>query len=153
MDPIVPWYIGGPVFGSCVAALYLVVNRRLGVSGSLLHLSKLVLRRGGVEAWRLWFLGGLVGGSALAAAAAGRFGEGGYGTLGLALSTPALVAVLAIAGLLVGYGARYAGGCTSGHGITGCSSLSGGSMVTTGVFFSTAVGVTWVLYLVSAGVW
>lgn len=153
MEPVVPWYLGGPAFGLLVATLYLVTNRRLGVSGSYLHLAKALTGRRGVESWRLWFLGGLLAGAGIAAAAAGRFGQGGYGTLGEALSYPALGVVLTVAGVLIGYGARYAGGCTSGHGITGCSSLSGGSMVTTGVFFTTAVAVTWVLYLATGGAW
>lgn len=36
---------------------------------------------------------------------------------------------LALGGLLVGFGARYADGCTSGHAITGLSSLSWVSFV------------------------
>lgn len=153
MDPLIPWYLGGPGFGLLVAALYLVTNRRLGVSGSYLHLTKAVTGRRGVESWRLWFLGGLLAGAGGAATGSGRFGQGGYGSLADALPYPALIVVLAIAGVLIGYGARYAGGCTSGHGITGCSSLSGGSMVTTGVFFATAVAVTWLLFLATGGAW
>lgn len=151
MQPYLPWYIGGPIFGLCVAALYLLNNQRLGVSGSYLHLGKLVLRRGGVQPWRLWFFGGLLLGSAGAAASRGAFAEGGYGRLAEVLPTTALVPVLLVGGVLIGYGARYAGGCTSGHGISGCSSLSEGSYVTTGVFFATAVGVTWVLHLLFGG--
>jgi uncharacterized membrane protein YedE/YeeE len=45
----------------------------------------------------------------------------------VAASTPVLV----IAGLLVGLGTRYAGGCTSGHGVCGLSRLSLRSMVAT----------------------
>jgi len=151
MEPLLPWYVGGPIFGLCVAALYAIGNRRLGVSGSYLAVGKVLLRRPGVETWRLWFLGGLVVGAAGAAMAGGRFAEGGYGSLSTTVPAHVLVAMLLGGGVLIGYGARYAGGCTSGHGISGCSSLSGGSYVTTAVFFSTAVAVTWVLHLVSGG--
>jgi len=36
---------------------------------------------------------------------------------------PKIFASLAFGGLLVGFGARYAGGCTSGHAISGLSNL------------------------------
>ena len=151
MQPYIPWYVGGPIFGLCVAALYVLTNQRLGVSGSYLHLSKAALRRPGVQPWRLWFFGGLLLGSGGAAASRGAFGQGGYGHLAEVLPTTALLPVLLVAGILIGYGARFAGGCTSGHGISGCSSLSQGSYVTTAVFFTTAVGVTWLLHLVTGG--
>jgi len=40
-----------------------------------------------------------------------------------ALSNPAVIAILLVGGILVGFGARYGGGCTSGHGISGLSNL------------------------------
>lgn len=45
------------------------------------------------------------------------------------------VALLLIGGLLVGFGARYAGGCTSGHSISGISNLQIPSMIATAGFF------------------
>ncbi|NDA01872.1 MAG: YeeE/YedE family protein, partial [Burkholderiaceae bacterium] len=39
-----------------------------------------------------------------------------------------------IAGLLVGFGARYGSGCTSGHGICGLSRLSPRSLLATLTF-------------------
>ena len=151
MQDVLAWYIAGPLFGLCVVALYLVGNRRLGVSGSYLHAGKAVLRRGAFEPWRLWFFGGLLLGAAGAALSRGRFLEGGYGALAETLSPAALTPTLLIAGVLIGYGARYAGGCTSGHGLAGCSSLSEGSLLTTVTFFSVAVGVTWLIHLLSGG--
>jgi len=50
--------------------------------------------------------------------------------------------VLVLGGLLVGFGTRMAGGCTAGHGLNGCGRLQVPSLVATGVFFSTAVGVS-----------
>jgi uncharacterized protein len=38
-------------------------------------------------------------------------------------------------GFLVGFGARYAGGCTSGHGITGLAALQWPSLVAVAGFF------------------
>ena len=43
--------------------------------------------------------------------------------------------VLAIGGLLVGFGARYAGGCTSGHAISGISNLQIPSLIAVVGFF------------------
>ena len=62
--------------------------------------------------------------------------------LGISVSGPlarlSSAAPLAIAGgLLVGFGARYGSGCTSGHGVCGLSRLSRRSLVAVAVFMST----------------
>ena len=44
-----------------------------------------------------------------------------------------------VGGLLIGFGARLGGGCTSGHGICGMASLSIGSMLMVAVFLSMAI--------------
>ena len=51
--------------------------------------------------------------------------------------------ILLIAGLLVGFGARYAGGCTSGHGIVGLSNLSIESYIAVAGFFIGGLIMTW----------
>jgi uncharacterized protein len=51
------------------------------------------------------------------------------------ISSPKGVAVLLIGGLLVGFGTRYAGGCTSGHGISGLSNMQAPSLVAVIGFF------------------
>lgn len=45
------------------------------------------------------------------------------------------ISILIIAGFLVGFGTRYAGGCTSGHAITGLSNLQLPSLVAVIGFF------------------
>lgn len=50
--------------------------------------------------------------------------------------------VLLVGGVLVGFGTRMAGGCTSGHGLSGCSRLQPGSLVATATFLGTAIGVS-----------
>lgn len=52
-----------------------------------------------------------------------------------ALSQPKVLTILIIGGLLVGFGTRYAGGCTSGHAITGLSSLQLPSLIAVIGFF------------------
>jgi len=49
-------------------------------------------------------------------------------------TVPGFVAVV-IGGFLVGFGARYAGGCTSGHGITGLATFQGASLIAVIGFF------------------
>jgi uncharacterized membrane protein YedE/YeeE len=58
----------------------------------------------------------------------------GPGTAGWAAPAPLLAA-----GLLVGFGARLGGGCTSGHGVCGLSRLQARSLVATLVFMATGV--------------
>jgi uncharacterized membrane protein YedE/YeeE len=47
--------------------------------------------------------------------------------------------MLLVGGFLVGMGTQMAGGCSSGHGLSGCSNLSWSSLLATAIFFSTAV--------------
>lgn len=51
-------------------------------------------------------------------------------------------AVLLVGSILVGFGTQMAGGCTSGHGISGCARLQAGSLVATACFFGTAIAVS-----------
>lgn len=131
--------------------MYGVVNRKLGVSGGWLQVVFAGTGRPVTEPWRVWFNGGLiVGAFAAAAAGAGRAAPH-YGALGAALPTPALVLVLLAAGCMIGYGARWAGGCTSGHGLSGCSAGSPDSLLATSVFFSVAVASTFLVHWLSGG--
>ncbi|BAO55055.1 probable transmembrane protein [Nonlabens marinus S1-08] len=52
-----------------------------------------------------------------------------------ALSNPFVIGVLLVGGFLVGFGARYAGGCTSGHAISGLSNLQLPSLIAVVGFF------------------
>ena len=54
-------------------------------------------------------------------------------------SGPEAMFVLFVGGLLVGFGTRLGGGCTSGHALSGCSRLQTGSLVGTASFFGTAI--------------
>lgn len=145
-----PWWVAGPGIGLCVVALYALAGVKLGVSGGWLQLLLALERRPLSEPWRLWFLAGLVLGSPLATAA-GTTQVRGYGALGDALSVPLLLVVLAGCGVLIGYGARWAGGCTSGHGISGCSAGSPESIAATTTFFAVAVVVTLAVHALSGG--
>ncbi len=51
--------------------------------------------------------------------------------------------ILIVSGLLIGFGTRYAGGCTSGHAITGLSSLQLPSLLAVIGFFIGGIIATW----------
>ncbi|MCH8557469.1 MAG: YeeE/YedE family protein [Balneolia bacterium] len=54
--------------------------------------------------------------------------------------------VLVLGGFLVGFGARYAGGCTSGHAISGLSDLQLASLIAVIGFFIGGLLMTWFIY-------
>lgn len=56
------------------------------------------------------------------------------------------IGILLAAGLCIGFGTRYAGGCTSGHAITGLSSLQLPSLIATIGFFAGGLLMTWILF-------
>jgi len=54
-------------------------------------------------------------------------------------------AILLIAGVMVGFGARWAGGCTSGHAIVGLSNLELPSLISVVGFFLGGLVMTWII--------
>jgi len=115
---------GGLILG--FAALWLLASqgRIAGISGIC----------GGVLApadrsqwaWRAAFIAGLL----LAGATASSWAGDGVLTYGIDRSTAAVV----VAGLLVGFGTRMGGGCTSGHGVCGLGRFSSRSAAATATF-------------------
>ena len=111
--------IGGALIGLSTSTLLLFNGRIAGISGIFGGL--LVPRKGDV-AWRASFLAGLLAaGLVLAALVPSAFPKEPLRPLGL----------VALAGLLVGFGTRLGNGCTSGHGVCGISRLSARSTVAT----------------------
>ena len=53
---------------------------------------------------------------------------------------------IVVGGFLIGFGARYAGGCTSGHAISGISNLQPGSVMAVCGFFAGGLVMTHLLY-------
>jgi uncharacterized membrane protein YedE/YeeE len=51
--------------------------------------------------------------------------------------------LICVGGFLVGFGTRYAGGCTSGHAITGLSNLQVPSLIATISFMIGGIVITW----------
>ncbi|MFE2738225.1 YeeE/YedE family protein [Streptomyces sp. NPDC059349] len=93
------------------------------------------------------FLGGLI-----AALTSGQFHlrfDMGPGFRDVVTANPTtMIVLLFIGGVLVGFGTRLAGGCSSGHGLNGCGRLRPVSLVATAVFFGTAVAVSFLLWKV-----
>jgi uncharacterized membrane protein YedE/YeeE len=81
----------------------------------------------------------------------GAMGGTDYGALGRFLPIGAIVPVLFFGGALIGFGTRWAEGCTSGHGLAGIPSRSPASFAAAATFFATAVGVTFLVQLVTGG--
>lgn len=145
-----PWWFAGPCIGLCVVALFSLANLRLGVSGAWLQVLAIARGERPSEPWRLWFLGGFFAGVGVAAVL-GTVRLHGYGDLGSYLTPWVLVPVLLVGGVAIGYGARWAGGCTSGHGISGCSARSPASFLVAAIFFGVAVVVTLGVHALTGG--
>ncbi len=145
------WYIAGPLMGLTVVGLYALANKPLGATTAYSE-TLMFFRRRPFEPWRVSLFAGLISGALLAALSRGGLSWNlDYGRLGDLVPLAALVPLLLGAGLVMGYGARWSGGCTSGHGLRGTSSLSPASLAATGTFMATAVAVTALLRLVTGG--
>ncbi len=124
---------GGALIGAAAVMLMGLTGRIAGVSGIA---ARLLPPWDSALAGRLAFIGGLV-----AAALAVRIVSGSLPPLKLEVGPIDMVA----AGLLVGFGAVWGNGCTSGHGVCGIASLSPRSIVATLVFMATAVATTFLV--------
>ncbi len=121
--------IGGIMIGVSASVLLLVTGRVAGISGIA---GGLVPPARADAPWRLLFLAGLVVG-----VFAWRLASPGDVTPTFDASLPVIV----LGGLLVGFGTRIGGGCTSGHGVCGMGRRSPRSAVATATFLI-AAGVT-----------
>lgn len=59
-----------------------------------------------------------------------------------ALTSPVAWGLLGVGGFLVGFGTRWASGCTSGHGVSGLADLQVGSLIASASFFASGLLVT-----------
>ena len=117
--------IGGALIGLAAVLLMLLNGRIAGVSGILGE-----ALTGDDRSWRLAFLVGLIAAPLV------------LGAVGQSVPMPWMPSSFAIviaAGLLVGFGTRLGGGCTSGHGVCGVARLSPRSITATLVFMATAM--------------
>ena len=129
--------VGGALIGLGATAFLLANGRVAGIGGLVGGL----LVKDDARATRAWFLAGLLIAGALAQLAApasfGRF-----------VALP----VVAVAGVLVGFGVQRGSGCTSGHGVCGISRLSARSLVATLTFMATGFATVFATEHVIGGV-
>ncbi|QRR15231.1 YeeE/YedE family protein [Burkholderia sp. MS389] len=135
-----PWLslAGGVLIGLAAAWLVAFNGRIAGISGIV---GGLPTAGGAERGWRAAFVAGLI-----AAPVAMRF-VGSDLTPQVDANWPELLA----AGLLVGIGTRYAGGCTSGHGVCGISRGALRSMVATATFMVAGFATVFVRLHVAGG--
>jgi len=118
--------VGGALIGISASLAHAAERQIAGVSGQLAGLLRRPLRPLGFGTW--FVLGLLLGGLVIAR-----------------LAPPAATSLaqrplpwLIVSGVLVGFGTRLGGGCTSGHGVCGISRLSPRSLIATCIFVLTA---------------
>jgi uncharacterized membrane protein YedE/YeeE len=142
-----PALLLGPLIGLVVIGLAWTINQRIGVMGGYSSVLERTTGRIGELSWRAWFLFGVFGG-ALAfrlLSGASNISEG-YGWLTRTFSSDLVVGLVLIgAGALIGFGAKVAGGCTSGNGLGGCSQGSVASFAATATFMATAIALSFVI--------
>ncbi|HEX7790521.1 MAG TPA: YeeE/YedE thiosulfate transporter family protein [Afipia sp.] len=120
--------LGGALIGFSAAMLTLLTGRIAGISGIF---GGLLAPAANDRGWRIAFIAGLIAASLIASFFTGA-----------ALPSPAMPAsliVIIVAGLLVGFGTRIGGGCTSGHGVCGIARLSARSLIATAIFIAAAI--------------
>ena len=177
-----PWYIAGPLVGLTVPLLLLLGNKHFGVSENFRTVCAMIPNKvpflnynWRAQLWNLVFalgilLGGLLGGVLLAnpeplkvaaattqdlatmgVAVDGEFVPASLFSWGNLFTLQGFI-LMVVGGFLIGFGTRYAGGCTSGHAIMGLSELQLPSLVAVIGFFAGGLLMThlflpWILSL------
>lgn len=168
------WGVSGVAIGALVF-LMTYLGRKFGISGfyeamcsagGAGRVTDFFKRNLSDETWRLFFIVGAIVGGYIAANYLQspeavdissstinhlkEWGIGypeGHGFLPdfFNLQNPKAIGLALIGGILVGFGARYGKGCTSGHAITGLSHLKIQSLVTVIGFFIGGLIMTWLI--------
>jgi len=172
-----PWYVAGVLIGLIVPALLILGNKTFGISSNLRHVCAACFPANipffkydwKKEIWNFFF-GALLATQFLSSGAPievspalqSELAKYGLNTYSSQLP-PELFSfeslftlrgfiIMVLGGFLVGFGTRYAGGCTSGHAIMGLSNLQWPSLVATicfmaGGFFMANIILPWILSL------
>ena len=145
-----PWWISGILIGLTVPLLYILAGKAFGISTSLQQIGAMCAPNSRFEylskhdrkghLWTLIFVIGIAIGGFVAT----RFlSAEPVRLLPESFSSPSGAIKLLFGGFLIGFGTRYAGGCTSGHSITGIANLNWPSLLATICFFAGGLAVTW----------
>lgn len=148
-----PWYISGPLLGLTVPLLLLLTGQNFGISSSLRHIGAACAPRSKLpylskdynwrdHIWNIIFVAGVIIGAFI-----GNFLLSAESFYFLPESYSSVTGALLLfsGGILIGFGTRYAGGCTSGHTIMGISALNWVSLVATIFFFVGGLISTWLI--------
>ncbi|RPH92797.1 MAG: YeeE/YedE family protein [Calditrichaeota bacterium] len=147
-SPFLPWYIAGPLIGLFVPLLFLIGNKAFGISSAFDQACTLLLPKSlkkgvfdaGKDGWKSFFVIGIAVGALISQY---LLNGASQPFLPIQYFEPRGWATLFVGGLLIGFGTRYANGCTSGHAITGLSLLNGASLKATLAFFIAGLLFTW----------
>lgn len=131
--------LGGILIGLSAAIMLLTNGRIAGISGIF---NGVIQPEKGEFSWRAIFLGGLLlGGAAMML----------FTPTSFAVTIERAPWVVALAGLLVGFGTRLGSGCTSGHGVCGLARFSARSLVATISFMLTGAITVFIMNLILGG--
>ncbi len=141
MTDFTPWLslLGGGLIGLSAVLLMAFHGRIAGMTGIL---SGIVPPFSHNPGWRIAFLAGAIAAPALIVLATGH---------ATPFDSPVPTAWLIIGGLVVGIGAYFGSGCTSGHGVCGIARLSPRSIVATITFMAAAAATVVVIRHVAGG--
>jgi len=157
-------YLVGALIGVLSMATFYFSDKPLGVSTSYARLAGLVgnlFSKGHTESlkfyqdktpkieWGVMLLLGVILGAFIAAYTGGEISAAWVPTLWQDRFGPDVALRLGVAflgGAIMAYGARLAGGCTSGHGISGALQLSVSSWIALASFFAAGVVTAMLLY-------
>jgi hypothetical protein len=139
---VCPWPLAGILVGLIAVGLQWLDNLPLGATGAAAGFLRWARHPWREPSWRALFFVGIAVGAFIYACLTGRWAPS-WASPGLDArlgSDPGTKLLLLLgAGGLIGFGARWAGGCTSGHGICGVGRLQKGSLLATATFVGTAV--------------
>jgi uncharacterized membrane protein YedE/YeeE len=136
--PFLPPLLGGLILGLGALWLLFSLGRVAGISGIAWG-----ALAGPDRDWRWLFLAGLLGGGAM---------THWLFELPLPAESTAPLGLLISSGLLVGFGTRFGGGCTSGHGVCGIGRRSPRSMIATLIFMMSGMLTVYVIrHVLGAG--
>jgi uncharacterized protein len=119
--------VGGCLIGLASLIASVLSGKVPGISGVF---GRLLVPSTPDKAWRLVFLVGLIGGAAVSFA---------LWDIAALFRPMRPLAIMAIGGLLVGFGTRLGGGCTSGHGVCGVGTGATDSIAATFIFMAAAI--------------
>ncbi len=152
-----PW-LAGVALGLTLLLTFVLTGHGLGATGFTTRLSVwlglqaapeataanaylgAIAQPGVLDGWITWQVIGVLAGALVAAFLAGRVRVQLDGAQ--RVGTGKRIATALIGGLLAGFGARVAAGCTSGLGLSGAATLSIAAFVFLGAFFVTGLVVS-----------